>query len=185
MQRFQPELIAGKNRIYINVGGGLPQNKTLRAEVVRRWYVDGVLGDPTQPETRRKFMKLTEAGLVDDIYDDEALDEIRAEKENEALASGQFVAPRPEDDPMVHGRVHAHYMKSDEFLKLPPDAQEMFYAHHQIHEESAAPPPVPPPGGEMPPLPGNSPAAGNPEDMLKSAVQGGEPPPAVGMGSGG
>jgi len=184
IQRFDPDMIAGRNRVYIALGGALPENKVLRAEVARRWFTDGALGDPTQKETRRQFLKLVDAGLVDNIYDDEALDEIRAEWENDQLKTGNPLAPRPEDDAETHLRTHGHYMKSDEFLQLPTEVQDLFYAHAQVHGMTLAPAmPVDPnaqPG--QPPLPGpdSSPAVGNPVDMLKSVSQGGQEPPAPG-----
>jgi hypothetical protein len=102
VQRVVPDMLAGRNRVYIVCGGALPQNKTLRSETARRLFADGALGDPTLPETRRKLLKMIDAGLVDDVYDDTALDEIRAEKENERMQAGEEVAPRPEDDHGTH-----------------------------------------------------------------------------------
>ena len=182
VQRFIPDMIAGRNRIYIVSGGALPQNKTLRTEVARRLYTDGALGDPTLKETRRKFLKMIDAGIVDDVYDDNALDEIRAEKENERMAAGEFVAPRPEDDNAVHSWVAGHFMKTDDFLQLDEATQDLFYAHKGVHDAMAMPmiPGVPVPGA---PPADSSPAVGNPEDLLKSVQQGSEPPPAPGMPS--
>jgi hypothetical protein len=183
VQKFDPDMIAGRNRIYIALGGALPENKVLRAEVARRWFVDGVLGDPTSKETRRAFLKLVDAGMDSQIYDDEALDEIRAEWENDQLKAGNPVPPRPEDDHVTHSRTIGHFMKSDEFLQLPPEIQETFYDHKEIHDMQIAAAMMPPPGapGEAPPVgPGNSPAVANPADMLKSVQQSAAPPPAVG-----
>jgi len=161
----------------------------LRAEVARRWFSDGVLGDPTTKEARRSFLKLVDAGLVDNIYDDEALDEIRAEWENEQLKAwtpdmGEPVAPRPEDDAETHLRTHGHYMKSDEFLQLPTEIQNLFYDHAGVQGMQLAPVMSAAPGadpGQTPPMgPDSSPAVGNPVDMLKSVSQGAEAPPPPG-----
>lgn len=196
VQNLAPEMLAGRNRIVITVGAALPQNKTLRSEVVRRMFVDGMLGDPTLKETRRKTLKMTDAGLTDDVYDDEYLDEIRAESENSALMQGPSgaLAPRPEDGDDVHTRTHLRFMKSGDFLELPEEIQMLFYAHIEGHQASGVPtlPVAPPraPGSVAPPLgapagagpnPASSPAAGNPEDLLKSATQAAEPAPALGL----
>ena len=48
---------------------------SLRSEIVRRNYAEGLYGDPAEEQTRRKTLKMLDAGIVDDVYDDTALDE--------------------------------------------------------------------------------------------------------------
>ena len=181
VSRFKPDMVAGKNRVYIISGGALPQNKTLRSEVARRLFDSGALGDPKQQSTRRKLLKMIDAGLVDDVYDDEALDEIRSEWENDQMVTGQKVAPRAEDDVSVHMHCHLHRMKSDDFLKYPPQVQQIFYDHMEVHGmQIAGAIPKPTMGNKPPAGPDSSGAVQNPVDMLKSAIQGSQPPPAPG-----
>ncbi len=192
-------ILEGKNRVKINIGGGLPTSKTLRSEVVRRMFTDGMLGDPTKDETKRKAIKMTDAGILDDVFDRDALDEIRAEKENRQLAMGEGVAPRPEDNHLVHIWTHEKDMKTDEFLHRPVEWQELAYDHIEVHKTAAVNPAallaaltskgkgpgipgMPPAGGAPPPQPSpaSSPDVQGPVNMLKSVQQGGEPPPVAG-----
>lgn len=181
VQKLDPDMIAGRNRIFLSLGGSLPENKVLRAEVIRRWFADGLLGNVNDPETKKKAMKMIDAGVSDDLYNDEALDEIRAEWENNQLKQGKPLPPRPEDDHLTHSLTHGHLMKSDEFLQLPPEIKNIFYDHKNVHDMALLPPmPVTPGGDPNAPAPGNSPAVGNPVDMLKSVSQSAGPPPREG-----
>jgi hypothetical protein len=188
-------LLEGKNRVRIVIGGELPTNKTLRAELLRRWYDAGIFGPPGEKETNRKFLKMAAAGIFDDVMDDDALDEIRQEKENKQLAIGVRVSPRPEDNHAVHIWSLKHWMKSDDFPRLPLPIQELAYDHLAVHEQQIAlklagmaamaagqngGKPGAQPGRPVNNGPTNSPAAAGPGDMLKSVQQGGEAPPAAG-----
>jgi hypothetical protein len=183
------ELLAGRNRIKIVVGTSLPENKTLRSEVVRRNFSDGLYGDPAKEETRLKVLRLLDVGLVDDIYDDTYLDEMRQQKEIDQLKLGITVPVRPEENHNVHARVITRYMKSSEFLALPRPIQDKFDDHREVHMNNGVDPNVIAAMQKMAQDkaqgkglgPGNSPAVANPVDMLRSAGQGGEPSPAPGV----
>ncbi|MFA5897988.1 MAG: hypothetical protein WC829_02625 [Hyphomicrobium sp.] len=204
VQPIDVAMLEGANRVKIVIGGGLPSSKVLRSEVVRRMFTDGMLGDPAKDETKRRAMKMTDAGIFDDVFDRDALDEIRAEKENRQLAIGTFVAPRPEDNHLVHIWVHEKDMKTDEFLERPIDLQELAYDHLETHKTAMVDPaallaaltskgkgPIPATtlapsaggaSGVTPPQPNpaSSPDMQGPVNMLKSVQQGGEPPSSGG-----
>jgi hypothetical protein len=66
------------------------------------------------------------------------VDRVTAEQENGKLLMGMPALQIPIMewyDPMVHLMVHESFMKSPEFLQIPPDVQQQFYIHWQGHKQ--------------------------------------------------
>lgn len=181
---YKQELMAGKNRVIVTVGDGLPQNKTLRSEIVRRRWVDGYYGEPQDPKVRALVQKLDGSGMVADLYNDTLLDEMRAEKENMEMAAGTIVVPNMSDNDDIHLQVHYRDMKTDEYRALDEILQDLREIHCEQHEQrkmmkmmTGAPPPpqIGNPNGSA-----SAPAASGPESLQKEVAQGAEPPPPPG-----
>lgn len=188
VQDVTPELLAGRNRVRVVVGSALPASKVLRTELVRREFVDGMLGDPAAPETRKKALKMIDAGIVKDVYSDEYLDEARADRENKLMAAGQMPVPGVEEGHLTHIRVHKRDMKGRAYESYPPNIKIIYEQHLFMTEQMAmmeaamAPPPPGAPGQEENNQPPASAPANGPGTVAKGVGQAAEPPPSPGSG---
>jgi len=146
------DLLGGRNRVQITLGSSLPSNKTLRRQVIVENYQLGLYGDPMNPEVKRKVLKQIDAGVVDDIFDDQKLDETSATEENQtmmmnpdgkiptgpidnSLVEAAMIAPAPFENHPVHMKIHNKARKSLDFKRLDETLQEVFNAHCSMHEQ--------------------------------------------------
>lgn len=139
-------------------GSAMPTNKLARQETVMTWFDKGILGQGEEAIVRVR--KMLEMGSTEDMYDDDALDEQVAVKENMAmmataknlLAQGiQDLSPAVMpvsliDNALVHKKVHLRQAKApgvrDNLALL-----SVIVLHIQQHD---APPPVPAQPGQAP-----------------------------------
>lgn len=164
-------------------GSSLPDNKLAKRQEVREDFKLGVFGNPQSPEAGMKVRKMLEYGQSEDVYDDNALDEQVAEKENismfgmgeQLLGQGvqdpmqlqQAVMPVGQfDDHLLHVKVHLRRWKKPGVRDNPPMAS-IIGQHIAQHMAALNPNPAPPQPGELPAdqviqakAKGNSPANG-------------------------
>ena len=114
----------------------VPEGQGQRMARVDRLFAAGAFGNPQDPRVREtyfdlaRFPNMGRAGKVGGI------DRTTAERENAALIQG---APGPEIplfpwyDDLVHLMVHESFMKSPEYLQVPPEIQAGFALHWEGH----------------------------------------------------
>ena len=86
---------------------------------------------------RELIIKTLDVADADEIFADERLDEQWAQRENDLMEGGMFSIPKDWEDHAIHLKVLNRYRKSERFRRLPPQVQEQFALHAQIHEALA------------------------------------------------
>ena len=110
-----------------------------------RWHQEikdryrlGLYGPPSDPEVRKKVLKMLEDTIVEDIYSDDRLDESNAQRENKAMVEGRLARARPFDNHELHLRLHNHHRKLYEVEQITaryPEVDVLFERHEQEHVE--------------------------------------------------
>jgi hypothetical protein len=129
------DLLGGPNRVHIQTGSSIPENKALRSEIVRRNFQSGLYGNPQDPDVRREVLRMLDVGVIDTLYRDIKLDEAKATLENQTLITDPAAVIYADelDNHVVHVRSHERVMKSPEFAQLPALQQIPMRAHRIQH----------------------------------------------------
>jgi len=148
-------------------GSAMPQNKSVKQQNVMGMFQSGLLGNPAEKEAQVRARRMMEFGLEEDLYDDDAMDEGVAEKENEAMVAlaAQFmqagvqdpmtisqaiaqagIAPERWDNHPVHIKVHLRRFKQSG-VRDNPLMRAVIQAHIDMHAHGMAPAVAPTPGG--------------------------------------
>jgi hypothetical protein len=133
--------LRGNQDVYVNIGSALPQLKVTRHQEIKDRYQLGLYGPPSDPEVRKKVLKMLEDTVVEDIYSDDRLDESNAQRENKAMVEGRLVRVRPFDNHEVHLKLHNHHRKLYEVEQISaryPEVDLLFERHAQEHLEYMA-----------------------------------------------
>lgn len=114
----------------IEVGSGLPELKSARQEFIMKLYNSSLIGDPADPDTRRKAMSLLELGSMEEAFDATKLDENQARLEN-MLLTQQGVMPDVMfwENHQLHYNLHTAWLKSPEAMTAPPNLRELAIRH--------------------------------------------------------
>lgn len=106
------------NRVFLNRGG--------QQQIIDIMLERGVL----TPADRDAILRIYGFNQFNDIFDHNLDAEQRANQENEALSSGQYVAPIPTELFDVHIREHVRYQNTQEFLRLDDAAKKLHIDHY-------------------------------------------------------
>jgi len=133
--------LRGNHDVFVNIGSALPQLKVTRHQEIKDRYRLGLYGPPSEPDVRKKVLKMLEDTIVEDIYSDDRLDESNAQRENKAMVEGRLVRVRPFDNHEVHLRLHNHHRKLYEVEQIAarhPEVELLLERHVQEHLEYMA-----------------------------------------------
>lgn len=128
-EKFTSSDLQGDVKMTIDYESMFPKsNATERAEIEQ--LIQGMVLNPQDPETRMEILKKFGMTYMLGSYD---LDVRQAQKEQEAfLATGQppQLVPLVQNS-TVHFIEHTNFAKTDEFAELPPEQQQLWFAHVQ------------------------------------------------------
>lgn len=114
----------------------LPETRAERRANIERWYGMGFWGPPGTPQAIAKVADLLHFPHIGRALLPGGRDVITARQENAKLIQGMPAAEIPPfewyDDAM-HLWAHEDFMKSPEFLNLPPEVQMNFMIHWEYH----------------------------------------------------
>jgi len=166
--------------IIVQAGSALPLLKGARIQATLDLYAKGVLGDPVDPEVRRRLLNVLELGGMDDIYEYSRIDEEMISVENsQAEDATELAQPRFFEDHQKHWIGHVNVLKSPAVMNWDEPARMGLLAHAILHAkyinhaaayqmsieanlEGLIPPPMlmgmPLPPGMAPGQPGGTPA---------------------------
>lgn len=132
-----PEMFKqGAVNVVPDIESMLPEGRGEREKKVIAAYQLGLFGPPGTPQAAMalgemwRFPHLGRVGKVGGV------DRVTAEQENGRLLLGAPALSIPVFewyDSQVHLMVHESFMKSPEFLKIPPPVQMQFATHRQAH----------------------------------------------------
>ena len=126
----------GKINVQADIESMLPEGRGERQQRVFTLFGAGLLGDPLDPATQRKFFDLAKFPHMGRTHRPGGIDRVTAEQENGRMVRGAQAAEIPVlewYDHEIHVEMHEQFMKSPEYLKLDPATQETFARHRQIH----------------------------------------------------
>lgn len=168
--------------IVVQTGSALPMLKTARIQAALDLYGKGILGDPADPNVRRRLLNVIDLGGIDDILEYNRIDDDMINIENAAAEDGApLAAPRFFENHQAHWTGHINRLKSPAVMNWPPPARMGLLAHAILHAmymnhaaayqmsieaglEGLVPPPPPPPtlpdGTLAPPPSGMAPPGG-------------------------
>jgi len=95
-------------------------------------FNDGLFGDPTSPQTKKRVQDMIRMGYSDFEIDRDQRDQEQAQLENIKMGRGEELQkPQPWEDHQIHWEAHVDLFKSPEAADWP-DAQRVAYAWHAI-----------------------------------------------------
>lgn len=162
--------------IVVQAGSALPTLKGARIQAALDLYAKGMLGDPADPEVRRRVLNVLELGGMDEVYEYARVDDDMINVENSQAEEGAPVSqPRFYENHMKHWTGHINKLKSPVIMSWPTQARMGLLAHAILHAkyinhaaayqmavEAGMPGliPPPPPMPMMAPGPGGAPGPG-------------------------
>jgi len=130
--QFSREDIPEDVDVRVQAGSSLPQSRVARQEFIINLWHEKLIRDP------RVALKMLEFGDVEGLYEDLEADMAQAERENETMQQLRVVVVEDWHNHPVHFGEHTRFMKSQEYERLPPDAQTLFRAHIAQHRQFEA-----------------------------------------------
>lgn len=193
---FKSDQIDEHALIRVQIGSGLSTFKATRIQQLVEMWEKGLLGDPADPEVKRRVMSILDIGGIEEFQERAALDEDMARMENLDILAGEAI-PNPMfyENHLVHYTVHTDELKSPANKNMPEPMRMNLIMHVLLHmkyinpveatnlaielgmvgliESGLLPPPMPPPlqGGQAPGAPPPPQGGGQP-------VEGAPPAPA-------
>lgn len=120
--------------IVVRSGSGLSQSPAVRTQQLMELGNAGWIGDPNDPETKRRVLSLIDVGGVSELQAKSRIDEDQANLENTEIKSGlSFPSPMPWDNHDIHYTEHTDMVKSPEFKEWETTAQQALVAHIILH----------------------------------------------------
>lgn len=130
-----PYIFNGGNvNVIPDVESMLPEGRGERQARVHAMWLEGAFGDPTSPEAREMYLSLANFPHMGRASRPGGMDRITAEQNIGKLMLGGGAEEIPIFEWYDHG-IHLltteRFMKSPEYLKLPPETMEQFVVHRQ------------------------------------------------------
>ena len=182
--------------IVVQAGSALPMLKGARIQAALDLYAKGVLGDPADPEVRRRLLNVLDMGGMEDIYEYARIDEDMINIENAQAEDGVTVPqPRFFEDHLKHWTGHINKLKSPAIMHWPSEARMELLAHSILHAkyinhaaayqmsieadlEGLIPPPI---VMGLPGAPGGMPGDPNAQQQAQPPQPGGQTSPDTGF----
>ena len=125
--------------VFVKKESTLPDSRTIRNKRVMDRFQATLYGDPNDPTTKRKVLKMLDDAIVEDIYGETHLDEQNANVENRALLAqpGVVLASNDYDNDGVHLHIHRNFRKGRTYQKVKEGDQKaglILDATFQTHE---------------------------------------------------
>jgi len=115
--------------VYVQSGSSLPSSLAAKQQMILSFFERGMLGDPQNEKVRMRALRLAEIGGVDTLYEENAVDEREAKRENRLFETGGTPPVNVFDNHDMHIYQHDLMRKSDRYRRLvqeqPVIAQEM------------------------------------------------------------
>lgn len=131
---FSSENIDEHAAIRVQIGSGLSQFKATRVQQLLEFHEKGLLGDPNDPEVKRRVLSLVDLGGIEEFQEKAARDEDMARMENIDMLAGMPI-PNPQfyEDHLVHYSVHTDELKSPANKMMDDDLRRSMIGHVLLH----------------------------------------------------
>lgn len=178
--------------IVVQAGSALPTYKGAKIQVALDLYAKGLLGDPKDPQVRKKTLAAIDMGSMGELTDYAATDDAMVDIENSSAEDGEvpLAEPRFFENHQQHWAGHISKLKSPAVMGWPTQNRMGLLSHAILHAKyinhasafqmsieaglnGLIPPPPPPPmlpPGAVPPGQG-APSAGPPPGPTAQPAQ--------------
>jgi hypothetical protein len=126
VKTFMGDQLQGNRRIRITLGTAMPTSKSERQAMIMMLADKGYI-------TKQKAIELMEFGDLEGIY--QSVDENAAKSENQEMMKGTYPEPQAFDNHTLHLAKHQEFMKSQQFKLMPPQIQQLFFAHERATQD--------------------------------------------------
>lgn len=134
MFEFSSDNIDEHASIVIQVGSALSTFKATRIQQLLDLHEKGLLGDPNNPELKRRVLGMLDIGGLEQLQEEARQDEDMARAENIDMISGIDVpVPYFYEDHLAHYDVHTDELKSPANKNMDQDTRKRFLAHILLH----------------------------------------------------
>lgn len=198
MMWFDANTIRSYN-VKVEASSALANSPAARREMIFALLDRGLFNDPEtgklSPHGLQKVFEMLEFGNWEEVEEDKALPQNRAQWENHMITMGKEMPVYRWEDHLQHMAIHNRFRQTEEFYSLlegqeGPMAEQLMDAHVQQHEqflqELMAPPPQPQPPAQAPaPDPTQAPMQPPeqvPPEMMQLTGPGALPGPLPGAG---
>ena len=126
VKTFKGPDVAGNRRVKVNIGTGMPINKTDR----QMWIMG--LADKGYID-KAKALELMEFADLSGLYN--SIDEQAQKMETSEILTGTIVEPNEWDFHQAHIKVIERFIKGDQFKKQEPQIQQAILQHRSLHQQ--------------------------------------------------
>ena len=126
VKTFKGGDITGNRRVKVNIGTGMPLNKTERQLFIMKLKAEGYID-------ASKALELMEFGDLSGLYN--SVDEQAQKMETSEILAGAAIEVNDWDYHQAHIRVIEKFLKGDQFKKLAPEIQQALLQHRGIHQK--------------------------------------------------
>ena len=185
MYQFSNSQVDEHAAIRVQVGSAMAGLKSTKIEQTLNLYDRGLLGDPMDPEVKRRTLTSLDMNGMEEAMERAALDQEMAPHENNELLEGRQIAiPQFYENHLVHYETHTEELKGPAAQQLTDEVRLALITHIILHMKflnpvgafelaqeyrlfhliesgmipPAEPPPPPGPQGQGPPPPPPGPA---------------------------
>lgn len=114
-------------------GSTLPGSLTAKRDFIMALDQRGYLGDPADPKSKEKILKMLEFGDVAEFWNDYGLDMAQIKKAIEEIKQGIDPPLHELDNHELYIKELNRYRKTDEFDALPPETKERILNFLEAH----------------------------------------------------
>jgi hypothetical protein len=116
--------------VIVEATSQLPDLKGAKIQAIIELFTNGMLGDPNDPDVKRRALSMLEMGELDQAYDYARHDEDLARIENNDLEAGnQLANPEFFQNHNIHYQVHSDALKNAESRTWQPQQRLMMINH--------------------------------------------------------
>lgn len=112
----------------------MPMLRSVRVDMIRGMYMDGLFGDPKDQQVRKRVLDMIRMGYADFEIDREQRDQEQAQLENIQMSRQQSVKkPEAWEAHQIHWEAHVDLFKSPEATDWPDEVRVANAFHAIIH----------------------------------------------------
>jgi hypothetical protein len=133
---FSTQNIDEHATIVIQIGSALSTFKATQIQQLLELHEKGLLGDPNDPELKRRVLGMLDIGGLEQLQEAARMDEDMARAENIDIltaTTNDIQVPMFYEDHIIHYAVHTEELKSPANKDLHPDVKKRMIAHTLLH----------------------------------------------------
>ncbi len=125
IRKFSGKDLPQRPDVRVVRGSTVPTSSAVRKQDVMNAYTNGLLGNPTDPLVQERVMEMMEFGDSDGLWEDAALDANQSRRDILMIEQGEKPKiDKGDNNPYLIRKLN-NYRKSDKFLELPREIQNL------------------------------------------------------------